>query len=209
MIELWSVPTANGQKVHIALEEAGLTYSATMIDLAKGEHRTPEFLALNPFGKAPVMRDPDGPDGKPIVLAESLAIAWYAAEKAENGLVAEDPAFRAEQLMWASAISSSVAMPFAMQFFATRLAPTPDPWLIETMTGGARGALAVFDTRLAKQAFICGEAFSVVDCLLFPVVATSAKRLEGWLDPYPALRGWHDRIRDRPGVKRGMAVGAD
>ena len=209
MIELWSVPTANGQKVHIALEEAGLAYSATMIDLTKGEHRTPEFLALNPFGKAPVMRDPDGPGGTPIVLAETLAIAWYAAEKAGNWLVAEDPALRAEQLMWASAISSSVAMPFAMQFFATQLAPTPDPWLIETMRGGARGALAVFDARLAEQAFVCGEAFSVVDCLLFPVVATSARRLEGWLDPYPALRGWHDRILERPGVKRGMAVGAD
>ena len=111
--------------------------------------------------------------------------------------------------MWASAISSSVAMPFAMQFFATQLAPTPDPWLIETMTGGARGALAVFDARLAEQAFVCGGAFSVVDCLLFPVVATSAKRLKDWLDPYPALRGWHDRILERPGVKRGMAVGAD
>ena len=151
MIQLWSVPTANGQKVHIALEEAGLAYSATMIDLPKGEHRTPEFLALNPFGKAPVMRDPDGPGGREILLAETLAIAWYAAEKAGNELVAEDPALRAEQLMWASAISSSVAMPFAMQFFATQLAPTPDPWLIETMKGGARGALAVFDARLAEQ----------------------------------------------------------
>ncbi len=62
---------------------------------------------------------------------------------------------------------------------------------------------------LSDRAFVCGEAFSVVDCLLFPVVATSAKRLEGWLDPYPPLRGWHDRIGERPGVKRGMAVGAD
>ena len=209
MIELWSVPTANGQKVHVALEEAGLAYSATMIDLTKGEHRTREFLALNPFGKAPVMRDSDGPGGREIVLAETLAIAWYAAEKGANGLVSDDQALRAEQLMWASAISSSVAMPFAMQFFATQLAPTPDPWLIETMTSGANAALAVFEARLAERDFVCGDAFSVVDCLLFPVVATSAKRLEGWLDPYPALRGWHDRIRERPAVTRGMTVGAD
>lgn len=209
MIELWSVPTTNGQKVHIALEEAGLAYSATMIDLTKGEHRTPEFLALNPFGKAPVMRDPDGPGGRPLVLAETLAIAWYAAERGANGLMSDDPTLRAEQLMWSSAISSSVAMPFAMQFFATQLAPTPDPWLIETMTGGARGALAVFETRLAERDYVCGEAFSVVDCLLFPVVATSARRLDGWLEPLPALCRWHDRVAARPGVKRGMAVGAD
>ncbi|MFN7265062.1 MAG: glutathione S-transferase family protein, partial [Phenylobacterium sp.] len=188
MIELWSVPTANGQKVHIALEEAGLPYRATMVDLTKGEHRTPEFLALNPFGKTPVMRDPDGPGGRPLVLAETLAIAWYAAEKGANGLTSDDPAIRAEQMMWASAISSSVAMPFAMQFFATQLAPTPDPWRFETMTGGARRSLEVFEARLADRAWVCGEAISVVDCLLFPVIATSAKRLEGWLDAYPSLR---------------------
>ncbi|MCA3585777.1 glutathione S-transferase family protein [Phenylobacterium sp.] len=207
MIELWSVPTANGQKVHIALEEAGLPYRATMVDLTKGEHRTPEFLALNPFGKTPVMRDPDGPGGRPLVLAETLAIAWYAAEKGANGLTSDDPAIRAEQMMWASAISSSVAMPFAMQFFATQLAPTPDPWLIETMTGGARRSLDVFEARLADRAWVCGEAISVVDCLLFPVVATSAKRLEGWLDAYPSLRRWHDDTASRPAVQRGMAVG--
>ena len=111
--------------------------------------------------------------------------------------------------MWASAISSSVAMPFAMQFFATQLAPTPDPWLIETMTGGAKGALAVFEARLTERNFVCGQSFSVVDCLLFPVVATSAKRLEGWLESYPALRRWHDRIEARPAVQRGMAIGTD
>lgn len=209
MIELWSVPTANGQKVHIALEEAGLPYRATMIDLTKGEHRSPEFLALNPFGKAPVMRDPDGPGGAPIVLAETLAIAWYAAEKGANGLISDDPTVRADQMMWASAISSSVAMPFAIQFFATQLAPEPDPWLIETMTAGARRALEVFEARLAERDFVCGAGFSVVDCLLFPVVATSARRLEGWLDAFPALRRWHDRIGARPAVQRGMAVGAD
>ncbi|MFY7851168.1 MAG: glutathione S-transferase N-terminal domain-containing protein, partial [Brevundimonas sp.] len=78
MIDLWSVPTANGQKVHIVLEEAGLAWRATMVDLTNGEHQTPEFLALNPFGKAPVMRDSEGPGGRPLVLAETLAIAWYA-----------------------------------------------------------------------------------------------------------------------------------
>lgn len=207
MIELWSVPTANGQKVHIVLEEAGLPYRATMIDLTQAEHRAPEFLALNPFGKAPVMRDPDGPGGRSLVLAETLAIAWYAAEKGANGLISRDPAIRAEQMMWASAISSSVAMPFAMQFFATQLAPTPDPWLIETMTGGAKGALAVFEARLGERDFVCGETFSVVDCLLFPVVATSAKRLEGWLEAYPALKRWHDEVAARTAVQSGMAVG--
>jgi GST-like protein len=209
MIELWTVTTTNGQKVQIALEEARLPYRATLVDLVAGEHRTPEFLALNPFGKAPVMRDPDGPGGRPLVLAETLAIAWYAAEKGANGLISDDPAIRAEQMMWAAAISSSVAMPFAMQFFATQLAPTPNPWLIETMTSGAKGALAVFEARLVEREFVCGEAFSVVDCLLFPVVATSAKRLDGWLEAYPALRRWHDGTALRPAVQRGMAVGAD
>jgi GST-like protein len=81
-------------------------------------------------------------------------------------------------------------------------------WSVPT-ANGQKVHSALEEAGLAERAFACGEAFSVPDCLLFPVVATSAKPLDGWIDPYPALRGWHDRTRERPGVKRGMAAGAD
>jgi GST-like protein len=67
----------------------------------------------------------------------------------------------------------------------------------------------VFEALLAERAWVCGPTFSVVDCLLFPVVATSSKRLDGWLEGYPSLRRWHDEVARRPAVQRGMAVGMD
>lgn len=207
MIELHSVPTANGQKVHIALEETGLPYTASFVDLVAGEHKTEAFRALNPFAKAPALLDPDGPDGRPIALAESMAIVFYLAEKAGGGLLATDRRARAEELMWATAISSSVAMPFAMQFFATNLAPEPTPWLETMMTQGCRDALAMFDQRLADRPFVMGERFGVVDCLFYPVVATSAKRLAGGLSGYANLQRYEAELATRPGVARGMAVG--
>jgi len=81
-------------------------------------------------------------------------------------------------------------------------------WSVRT-ANGQKVHIALEEAVLSDRAFVCGEAFSVVDCLLFPVVARSMKRLEGWLDPYPPLRGWHDRTRGRLGVKRGMTAGAD
>ncbi|MBT9469821.1 MAG: glutathione S-transferase family protein [Pseudomonadota bacterium] len=206
MIELRSVPTANGQKVHIALEETGLPYSVSFVDLVAGEHKTAAFRALNPFAKAPALLDPDGPGGQPIALSESMAIVFYLAEKAGGDLLAKGAQARAEELMWAAAISSSVAMPFAMQFFATNLAPEPTPWLETMMTQGCRDALAVFDQRLAERPFVMGEQFGVVDCLLYPVVATSAKRLAGGLNGYANLQRYEADLADRPGVARGMAV---
>src|ERR1700721_3428495 len=80
-LQLYSVPTPNGVKVSIALEEIGLPYEPHAIDIAKHESWTPEFLALNPNGKIPAIIDPNGPDGKPLALFESGAIIVYLADK--------------------------------------------------------------------------------------------------------------------------------
>lgn len=207
MIELRSVPTANGQKVHIALEEAGLPYRLSFVDLQAGEHKADDFRAISPFAKAPAMYDPDGPGGRPVALSESMAIAYYVLEKAGGDLLASEPRARAEERMWATAVSSSVAMPFAMQFFATNLAPEPTPWLETMMTAACRDALAVFERRLADRPFVMGERFGVVDCLFYPVVATSVERLPGGLDGYPNLQRYRAEVGARPGVRRGMSAG--
>ncbi len=209
MIELWSVPTANGQKVHVVLEETGLPYRLSFVDLTGGEHKTPAFRARNPFAKAPMMRDSDGPGGGEVLLGESLAICLYLAEKAGGELLETDPGRRAELMMWLAAISSSVAMPFAMQFFATNLAPEPTPWLVEMMTGAARDNLAVFEARLSDRPFLMGETFGLGDAMLYPVLATSARRLEGWLAGFPNLALYEARVGGRPAVQRGMAAAPD
>jgi GST-like protein len=205
MIELFSTPTANGQKVHIVLEETGLPYTVRNVDLRAGEHRSPAMLAVNPIGKAPALRDPHGPDGLPISLGESAAIVLYLARKAGK-LGPEGGREIAEFDYWSHAISASLAPTFAMQFFFTQLAPERVDWTIATFVEAAQRTLHVFEERMATRHFMVGERFTVIDALLYPHLATSAQRLPDGLKTFPNLERYRDRIAQREGVKRGMAV---
>src|SRR5580658_6414102 len=98
-LQLYSLPTPNGVKVSIMLEEIGLPYEAHLIDIMKNESATPEFLSLNPNGKIPAIIDPDGPGGKPLGLFESGAILLYLAEKTRK-LIPSDAARRYETIEW-------------------------------------------------------------------------------------------------------------
>ena len=96
-LQLYSLPTPNGVKVSIMLEEIGLPYEAHLIDFGKNDQKTPEFLSLNPYGKIPAILDPNGPGGKPLALFESGAILVYLADKTGK-LAPADPAARYETL---------------------------------------------------------------------------------------------------------------
>src|SRR5690242_6710790 len=96
-LQLYSLPTPNGVKVSIMLEEIGLPYEVHLVDFDKGDQHSPEFLSLNPNGKIPAIIDPDGPEGKPLPLFESGAILIYLADKTGK-LVPKDPARRYETI---------------------------------------------------------------------------------------------------------------
>src|SRR5438309_1953835 len=98
-LQLYSLPTPNGVKVSIMLEELGLPYEPHLVDIGKDESKLPEFVALNPNGKIPALVDPDGPDGKPIGLFESGAILLYLAEKTGRFIPA-DATGRWETIQW-------------------------------------------------------------------------------------------------------------
>src|SRR6202453_1130313 len=98
-LQLYSLPTPNGVKVSIMLEEIGLPYEVHLVDFNKGDQNTPEFLSLNPNGKIPAILDPDGPGGEPLPLFESGAILQYLAEKTGQFLPA-DAARRYETIQW-------------------------------------------------------------------------------------------------------------
>jgi GST-like protein len=204
MIEVFSTPTANGQKVHIMLEETGLPYRVRNVDLQKGEHKTPDMLRHNPLGKIPAIHDPDGP-GAPISLGESAAICLYLARKVGK-FGPESLREQAEFDYWAHAVSASLAMPFAMQFYFANLAPEKIDWAVQVFVDGARRMLGVFEDRMATRHFMVGERFTAIDALLYPHVAVSAQRLPGQLKDFPNLARYAGRIGERPGVKRGMAV---
>ena len=98
-LQLYSLPTPNGVKVSIMLEEIGLPYEVHLVDFNKDDQKTPEFLSLNPNGKIPAILDPDGPGGKPLPLFESGAILQYLAEKTGK-LLPADPARRYQTIQW-------------------------------------------------------------------------------------------------------------
>src|SRR6185312_12081903 len=108
MIELYTYATSNGQRASIMLEECGLPYKATKIDLEKGEQQTPSYLKINPSGQIPAIIDPDRPGGKPLIVAQSGAIILYLVDKT-NKLMPRDPAKRVLAQQWFLQAMSDVA----------------------------------------------------------------------------------------------------
>lgn len=205
MITLYSNPTANGQKVHIMLEAAGLAYQPVLVDLKAGEHRQEPVTAANPMGRIPAIVDPEGPDGSPIMLGETAAIVFYLMRKTGR--------FGPENLRetalfdyWVHAISASLAPAFAMQFYFTALAPEPVAWAAQTFADAARRMLGPFEARLGGQPFLAGARFTALDMLLYPHLATSAQRLPDGLSGLPALQDYAARIGARADVQRGMRL---
>jgi GST-like protein len=98
-LQLYSLPTPNGVKVSIMLEEVGLPYEVHLVDFNKDDQKTGEFLSLNPNGKIPAILDPDGPGGMPLPLFESGAILHYLAEKTGK-LLPADAVRRWQAIQW-------------------------------------------------------------------------------------------------------------
>ena len=123
-IQLYSLPTPNGVKVSILLEELGLPYEAHLVDIMKDESKDPAFLTLNPNGKIPALIDPDGPGGKPIGLFESGAILLYLADKTGRFIPA-DPARRWETIAWLFWQMGGVGPMFGQLGFFHKFAGSP------------------------------------------------------------------------------------
>ena len=149
MIDLYAAGTSNGMRARIALEECGLAYNWHPINLMKGEHKTPQFLALNPFGQIPVLVDSDGPGGKPVTLHQSTAILMYAAEKSGKHLP-KDSAGRPAFLEALMSASTDITPQFGA-VNAARTAKEPHAPTVEVLKGRLRGLFEVWDGLLAKR----------------------------------------------------------
>lgn len=174
-LQLYSLPTPNGVKVSIMLEETGLPYEAHAVRFDRNEQFSSEFLELNPNNKIPAILDPDGPGGKPLGLFESGAILLYLADKTRQ-LMPPDPAGRYQALQWLMFQVSGVGPMFGQVGFFHRFAGKEyedkrprDRYVEET-----RRLLGVLDRRLAQGPWIMGEAYSIVDVATFPWIRTLA-----------------------------------
>ncbi|HEX5863990.1 MAG TPA: glutathione S-transferase [Casimicrobiaceae bacterium] len=200
MIDLYTFNTSNGHRAAIILEECGLPYRVHKVDLAKGEHKTPAFLNINPAGAIPAIVDHDVPGG-PLKLSQSGAIVLYAAEKTGRFLPA-DPARRALALQWLMLAVTDVARASTSIFLSSTVLPDKSPANVAYFEEQTLRYLRVAEARLAGRDFLADE-LSVADFALYPLYAVR-KALVDKAGDLPELTRWGASLAARPGVDKGM-----
>ena len=209
MIDLYYAPTPNGWKITIMLEECSLPYRIIPVNLGKGDQFKPEFLAISPNNRMPVIVDDDGPQGEKISVFESGAILLYLGEKTGKFLPSHqiDRIKVLEWLFWqvgglgpmAGQVSHFVN--YAPNF------PGDHSYSEKRYKNEYDRLLGVMDNILSEREYLAGD-YSVADMASFPWV-TAYKRYEVDLNIFKEVRRWFDTMKNRPAVRKGMDVGKD
>ena len=212
-LQLYSLPTPNGVKVSIMLEETGLPYEPHLVSFEKQDQMSPEYLSLNPNNKIPAILDPNGPNGKPMALWESGAIMVYLAEKTGQFLPS-DAAGRYEAIQWLMFQMAGVGPMFGQVGFFHKFAGKDyqDKRPRDRYVDEARRLLGVLEQRLAQRSWIMGEQFTIADVAVFPWVRNligfyEAGDLVGMQDFTQVTRVLAAFVA-RPAVTRGLAIPA-
>jgi GST-like protein len=200
MIELYTAPTPNGYKISIMLEEIGLDYEVHAIDLARQEQKSPEFLAMNPNGRIPVIVDHDNDD---FVIFESGAILVYLAEKTGR-LLPADARERSRVMQWLMFQMGGVGPMMGQanvfyRYFEEKITAAIDRYQHE-----GRRLLGVLDRQLSDREYLCGD-YSIADIATWPWAVThkwSGIDVSGM----DHLQDWLERIAARPAVAKGRNI---
>lgn len=209
-IQLYSLPTPNGVKVSIMLEETGLPYEPHRVDILNNESNQAPFLSLNPNGKIPAILDPDGPGGRPLTLFESGAILLYLAEKSGK-LLPADPGARWETVQWLMFQMGGIGPMFGQVGFFHKFAGRDyeDKRPLQRYVKESRRLLEVMDTRLAGRDWFMDE-YSIADISMLGWVRNLIGFYgAGELVDYASLRhvpAWLERCLARPAVQRGLTI---
>jgi len=210
-LQLYSLPTPNGVKVSIMLEETGLPYEPHLVSFDSNDQMTPEFLSLNPNNKIPAILDPDGPGGKPLPLFESGAILIYLAEKTGQ-LMPRDPAGRYQTLQWLMFQMGGVGPIFGQVGFFHKFAGKDyeDKRPRDRYVAESKRLLGVLDRQLADRAWIMGDALTIADVATFPWINNligfyEAAELVG-ITNFPHVARALRSFMARPAVARGMEI---
>ncbi|MGJ7578937.1 glutathione binding-like protein [Variovorax sp. RHLX14] len=210
-LQLYSLPTPNGVKAAIMLEECGLPYEPHRVAFDKQDQMTPEFLSVSPNNKIPAILDPDGPGGKPLALFESGAILIYLAEKTGK-FMPTDAAGRYETIQWLMFQMGGIGPMFGQLGFFNKFAGKDyedkrprDRYVDET-----KRLLGVLDRRLAGRAWIMGDDYSIADIAIFPWVRNligfyEAGELVGF-ENFKEVKRVLEAFVARPAVQRGLTI---
>lgn len=200
MIDLYTAATPNGWKISITLEELGMPYTVHHVRLDKGEQKTEEYLKINPNGRIPTIVDHDNDD---YAVFESGAIMMYLAEKA-GALMSAGMKERYLVIQWLMFQMAGIGPMMGQANVFYRYAPEKIPYAIGRYQREVLRLFGVLDRRLADNEYLAGD-YSIADVANWTWV-----RGYEWsgvtLDGLDNLRRWHDLIKDRPAVLRGMEV---
>jgi len=211
-LQLYSLPTPNGVKVSIMLEETGLPYEAHLVSFERNEQFSPEFLSLTPNNKIPAILDPNGPGGQPLALFESGAILLYLAEKTGQ-LLPQDAAARYETLQWLMWQMGGVGPMFGQLGFFHKFAGAEyeDKRPRDRYVAESARLLGVLDQRLQGRDWIMGE-YSIADIAVFPWVRCLVDFYKAGdllqFERFGNVRRVLDAFLARPAVQRGLSIPA-
>ena len=203
-ISLYTWTTPNGHKISIMLEELGVPYSVTMIDIGKGEQFTPEFLKISPNNRIPAIIDPDGPDGQPISIFESGAILQYLGRKFDRFYPTNERR-KSDVEQWLFWQVGGLGPMAGQCFHFRKYAPEKIAYGIDRYTQEVTRLFGVMDRTLGDKNYLAGE-YSIADIACFPWVR-QWKGLGQDIAQFPKLSSWMTTIAGRPAVQRGLNVG--
>lgn len=210
-LQLYSLPTPNGVKVSIMLEELGLPYEPHLVSFERNDQLSPEFLSLNPNNKIPAILDPNGPDGKPLALFESGAILVYLADKTDS-LIAPGASGRYETLQWLMFQMGGIGPMFGQIGFFNKFAGKDyeDKRPLQRYVDESKRLLSVLDRRLEGRDWIMGERYTIADIATFPWIRNlvgfyEAGELVGFAQ-FTNVKRVLERFLARPAVQRGLNI---
>ena len=210
-IQLYSLPTPNGVKVSIMLEETGLPYEPHLVRFDSNDQLSPEFLAVNPNNKIPAILDPNGPGGKPLPLFESGAILLYLADKAQR-FMPQEAAARYQAIQWLMFQMGGVGPMFGQVGFFHKFAGKEfeDKRPRDRYVGEAKRLLGVLDRHLGGRDWMMGSDYTIADIAIFPWVNVlntfyGAGELVGMKD-FTQVNRVLEVFLARPAVVRGLNI---
>jgi GST-like protein len=210
-LQLYSLPTPNGVKVSIMLEEIGLPYEVHLVDFNKDDQKTPEFLSLNPNGKIPAIIDPNGPGGQPMGLWESGAILGYLAGKTDK-MIPLDPARMIQTIQWVHFQMGGVGPMFGQVGFFHKFAGKDyeDKRPRDRYVAESKRLLGVMDKHLAGRQWFMDDDYTIADISMLGWVRNligfyGARELVEF-DQFGNVAAWLERGLARPAVQRGLNI---
>jgi len=210
-LQLYSVPTPNGVKVSVMLEETGLPYEPHLVRFDQHDQTSPEFLSLNPNNKIPAILDPNGPGGEPLALFESGAILLYLADKTGQ-LMPADPADRYRTLQWLMFQMGGIGPMFGQVGFFNKFAGKDyeDKRPLQRYVNETKRLLGVMDTHLAGRQWFMDDEYTIADISMLGWVRNiigfyEARELVAF-DELKQVPAWLERALARPAVQRGLNI---